>query len=92
MDGRHPHPAAALDEHVRRAAGALVDPGEVVVSWVVLAATRNASDGGTVLFIPSNAAMPAWEAKGIVGDALDLLWAGSLYGGGEDVSGRHPAA
>lgn len=79
MDGRLPHPAD-LDDAIRAAAGALVDADEVIVSWVVLAATRNASDGGTVLVIPANAAMPGWEVKGIIADAQDSVRTGQMYG------------
>jgi|tagenome__1003787_1003787.scaffolds.fasta_scaffold18418463_1 hypothetical protein len=89
MDGRLPHPAD-LDDAIQGAAGALVEPGELIVSWVVLAATRNASDGGTVLVIPSNAAMPAWEVKGILEDARDSVRTGQMFGGEEEGPPGYP--
>lgn len=58
-----------LDAPIRAA----IDPGpdDVPVSWVVLVATRSTDGGGDVLRLLSNPAMPAWEVKGILLDALD---------------------
>jgi hypothetical protein len=62
-----------LDEAVRAAAEPYVQNGEVIVTWVVLAATRNYRDGGSVVVLPGESGMPLWTAKGIVHDALDEM-------------------
>jgi hypothetical protein len=46
-------------------------PGELVVAWVVLAATRTPGNGGQVLRILSDESMPPWQVKGILDDGRD---------------------
>jgi hypothetical protein len=62
---------AALDDAVRaHAHHQLGSDGEVIVSWITLAATRRYDGGGTVITLPSDQAMPFWEARGILTEAL----------------------
>ena len=58
---------------IHAAAEPLVENGEVIVGWVVLAATRDARDGGTVLVIPGDRGMPGWAVKGMLTDGLDTV-------------------
>jgi hypothetical protein len=60
----------ALRAHARHQLGT---DGEVIVSWIVLAATRRFDGGGVVITLPSDQAMPFWEARGILGDALAAI-------------------
>lgn len=69
-----PDVAADLDDAIRAAAAAHVDPsGEVVVGWLVVCATRGHAGGGTVIQMPSDGAMPVWQARGILAEALEDL-------------------
>lgn len=49
----------------------IMDPGELVVGWVLLAATRNVQGGGQVLRVMSDPTMPPWQMKGILAEADD---------------------
>lgn len=61
----------ALDEAVRAHAAAEIDPdGEVITSWLVVAATRRFDGGGAVIHLVSDEAMPQWEARGLLSTAL----------------------
>lgn len=66
---------AALDDAVRAHAAHYVDnSSEVIVTWVALAAVRRFVDGGGyVLHIPSAEAIPVWEARGILAEALEAI-------------------
>ena len=59
-----------LDDAIRAHAQSLLTPGELIVAWVVLAATRRHDGGGVVIHMPSNDVMPAWEARGIIAEGL----------------------
>lgn len=61
---------AALDDAIRAHVRDLQDEGEVIVSWVVAAATRTYDHGGAVLTAASDDSMPQWEARGILATAL----------------------
>jgi hypothetical protein len=62
---------AVLDEALRaHAASAMYADGEVVVSWLALAAVRRYDGGGAVIHMPSSDVMPWWEARGILHEAL----------------------
>lgn len=61
---------AALDDAIRAHVRDLQDDGEVVVSWVIAAATRTYEHGGAVLIAASDDSMPQWEARGILSTAL----------------------
>ena len=60
----------ALDEAVRAHAEDVIDDGEVITAWIVLAATRHYNGGGCVISMPSDGVMPRWEARGILASAL----------------------
>lgn len=64
---------AELDRAVRAYAQdrQLVEAGEVLVTWFVVAGTRTADDGGGIVTIPADDAMPMWQAKGLLVEALD---------------------
>jgi hypothetical protein len=65
---------AQLDEAVRaHAAPQLNTDGEVIVSWITLAATRRYDGGGTVITLPSDSAMPFWEARGLLHESLAAI-------------------
>lgn len=65
---------AALDQAVRaHAASDLNADGEVIVSWMALAAVRRYDGGGFVISMPSGTTMPYWEARGILHEALAML-------------------
>jgi len=81
-----------LDEAVRAAAEPYVQNGETIVAWVVLAATRNFRDGGTVVVLPSEAGMPLWTAKGIIHDAIDEMRMGTGIVDDTSEDGYGPAA
>lgn len=69
-----PHPwTPDLGDAISSAAEPLIEDGEVIVAWIVLAATRTHRDGGTVVVLPSDNALPAWQVKGILADALDSV-------------------
>lgn len=59
----------SLDDAVRQHLASYVDDGEVIASWMVLAATRSAEDGGVVL-VETSEAMPQWEARGVLATAM----------------------
>ncbi|MGQ0774563.1 MAG: hypothetical protein ACT4NY_09120 [Pseudonocardiales bacterium] len=62
---------AVLDEALRtHAASELADDGEVIVSWLALAAVRRHDGGGAVISLPSSGCMPYWEARGLLHEAL----------------------
>lgn len=62
---------AALDEAIRaHAASAMNTDGEVIVSWIALAAVRRYDGGGAVIHMPCNDVMPWWEARGILHETL----------------------
>lgn len=62
---------AALDKAIRdHAADDIRADGEVIVSWLVLAAIRRYDGGGAVVSMPSGAVMPYWEARGLLHEAL----------------------
>lgn len=65
-----------IDEQVQRISEAVgashsLRPGELVVAWVLLAATRDPDGGGQVIRMLSDPTMPPWQVKGILGDAQD---------------------
>lgn len=65
---------AALDIALRAHAMNAIDPsGEVIVTWLALAATRRYDGGGAVIHMPADEAMPFWEARGILGEALAAI-------------------
>jgi len=65
---------AALDDALRaHAAHDLADDGEVIVSWIALAAVRRADGGGVVILMPSDGVMPRWEVLGILYESLRSL-------------------
>jgi hypothetical protein len=65
---------AALDEAVRaHAADVVHSDGEVIVSWLALAAVRRYDGGGVVIQMPSSDVMPWWEARGILHEALAFI-------------------
>lgn len=57
-------------------------PGEVIVGWVLLAATRTPNGGGQVLRVLSDESMPPWQIKGILVEAQDDV-CNDQYGGDE---------
>lgn len=64
----------ALDKAIRdHAADDLRADGEMIVSWLVLAAVRRYDGGGAVISMPNGAAMPYWEARGILHEALAAI-------------------
>ena len=64
----------ALDAALRaHAAAHLTDDGEVIVSWLALAATRRADGGGVVICLPSDGVMPVWEVTGILHETLRVI-------------------
>lgn len=63
---------AALDEAIRAHAASELDSGEAIVAWVVVAGTRSLDDGGATMVLVSDEAVPRWQAKGMLVDALDL--------------------
>lgn len=82
---------AELDDAVRAAAEQYVQDGETIVAWVVLAATRNFRDGGSVVVLPCETGMPLWMAKGIMHDAIDetrIIGSAIVDDAGEDDTGR----
>lgn len=61
----------ALDAAIRaHAADSLNDDGEVIVSWLALAGVRRYDGGGAVISMPHAPAMPYWEARGLLHEAL----------------------
>lgn len=63
----------AIDQAIRdHAASELSPDGEVIVSWLALAAVRRHDGGGTVISLPSGV-MPYWEARGLLHEALAAL-------------------
>jgi hypothetical protein len=65
---------SALDAALRaHAATAMSADGEVIVSWIALAAVRRYDGGGAVIHMPSSNAMPWWEARGILHETLVSL-------------------
>lgn len=61
-----------LDAAVHAHAEDAIEPGEVILTWMVLVGTRTAEDGGTTAIFVSEGGMPRWQAKGLLVDALDL--------------------
>lgn len=65
---------AALDKAIRdHATSDLRADGEMIVSWLALAAVRRYDGGGAVITMPNGAAMPYWEARGILHEALAAI-------------------
>lgn len=65
---------AVLDQAIRAHAASSMNPdGEVLVSWLTLAAVRRFDGGGAVISLPSSGVMPFWEARGILTEALAAL-------------------
>lgn len=63
-----------LDEALRaHMAGDLADDGEVIVSWIAIAATRRHDGGGVILYAGSDEALPRWEVRGMVEEMRGLL-------------------
>lgn len=62
---------AAIHNHYRDLRDTAHADGEVVISWLVLAATRDHTDSGCVLLMPSGTGIPTWQVKGMLIDALD---------------------
>jgi hypothetical protein len=63
-----------LDEAIRaHAADVMSSDGEVIVSWLALAAVRRYDGGGVVIQMPSSEVMPWWEARGILHEALAFI-------------------
>lgn len=58
-------------------------PGELIVGWVLLAATRTPDGGGQVLRVLADEAMPPWQIKGILVEAHDDVCSDQYGGGGE---------
>lgn len=63
---------AALNDAIKAHAEPHVADGEVIVAWIVLAGTRSLDDGGATIALVSDSAVPRWQAKGMLVDALDL--------------------
>jgi hypothetical protein len=74
----------ALDAALRaHAASAMYTDGEIVVSWIALAAVRRYDGGGAVIHMPSSDVMPWWEARGILHETLASLDRMAAAGGDE---------
>lgn len=69
LDAAERHVFARVDEAIGDLA--TLQPGEIVVGWVVLAATRHPNGGGQVLRLMNPTHMPPWELKGYLTEALD---------------------
>lgn len=63
----------ALDLAVRAHAEDLIDPGEVIVSWIVVLATRRFDGGGAVINLVSDDGLPTYVARGMFGESLSLM-------------------
>lgn len=61
---------ADLDAAVRAHAEDLVDEGEVITNWIVLAATRRFDGGGVVIHMVSDEALPTYVARGMFHESL----------------------
>ncbi|MFE2751587.1 hypothetical protein ACFXGA_06240 [Actinosynnema sp. NPDC059335] len=75
----------ALDAAIRAHAADLVDRGEHITGWLALAATRRFDGGGVVINLVSDDAMPVYEARGILAEAMaavDRTADGEDQGGG----------
>jgi hypothetical protein len=62
-----------LDDAVRAHVASDLEPGEIVVSWIVVAATRVMDGGGNVILAPAGGCMPNWEARGVLAEALSIV-------------------
>jgi hypothetical protein len=60
----------ALNEAIAAATAHMLADGEIVVSWVVVAATRNYTGGGAVITVVGDDGMPQWEARGLLATAM----------------------
>lgn len=60
----------ALDEPIRAHAEDLVDDGEVITGWIVLAATRRFDGGGVVIHMVSDESLPTYVARGMFHESL----------------------
>jgi hypothetical protein len=59
----------ALDDAVRDHLQPHLRPdGEVIVAWLVVAATRAADGGGVVIDEVSDDAIPGWQVRGMVAE------------------------
>lgn len=63
----------ALDLAVRAHAEDMVDDGEVITNWIVLAATRRFDGGGVVITMVSDDALPTYVARGMFHECLDTM-------------------
>lgn len=65
----------------------IMDPGELVVGWILLGATRSVNGGGQVVRVMSDPTMPPWQVKGILAEASDDIdfdqWHGHDEGDGD---------
>jgi hypothetical protein len=61
---------AKLDDAIRAHAADVIEDGEVIVSWIACAAVRRYDGGGVVITLVSDEAIPKWEARGILHEAL----------------------
>lgn len=77
MSGPDPAPAVRthdrLDDAVRAHLAGELKPGEILVSWIVVAATRVMNGGGNVVLAPCGDCMPNWEARGVLAEALSIV-------------------
>ena len=61
----------ALDDAIRAHAADTLDPGELLVNWVVIAGTRHISGGNVITM--TYEAMPDWETEGLLRRAITLI-------------------
>lgn len=59
-----------VDAAVRAHAEGLVDDGEVITNWIVLAATRRFDGGGVVIHMVSDESLPTYVARGMFSESL----------------------
>lgn len=67
------HTRDTLDDALRAHVAEQLDPGEIVVTWIAVAATRSVDGGGHVIFTPHQDCMPNWEARGVLATALSIV-------------------
>lgn len=73
-----------LDTAVRdHLAAALRPDGEVIVGWLVLAATRS-HDGDGVVLHDASEAMPRWQVRGLIAEMQAVLDGTADDGGASD--------
>lgn len=65
--------ATRLDDAIKAYAEDIVDDGEVIIDWIVCAATRRYDGGGVVITLSGQDGMPEWQARGILTTALRMV-------------------